>query len=120
MATENIDLAVPSKKIQRNLNAALGKPPTSGNNHQSKASTGNIIGDNKNEIVSGNQPSNQPISISSDSPSINSHRQSHKPKMGTKQSSNKSNRKAKQPLYHRYSLRNQRRQTPDSLEMGLN
>ena len=41
----------PSKKIQRSLTqikAALGQPPMSGNNHQSKESTGNIIGDNNN------------------------------------------------------------------------
>ena len=82
----------------------------SGNNHQSKASTGNIIGDNNNQIDSGSQPSNQPTDIGhSDSPSINSHRRSQKPKMDTKQSSNKLNRKAKQPVYHRYSLRNQKK-----------
>ena len=63
----------PSKKIQRNLtriNAALDQPPMSDNNPESKASTGNKIGDN-----------------------------------------NKSNQKAKQPVYHRYNLRNWNRQT---------
>ena len=63
----------PLKKIQRNLiriNAALGQPPMRDNNPESKASTGNIIGDN-----------------------------------------NKSNWKAKHPVYHRYNLRNWKRQT---------
>ena len=46
----------------------------SDNNHESKASTGNIIGDN-----------------------------------------NKPNQKAKQPVYHRYNLRNRKRQPRDRL-----
>ena len=77
-------LGHPSKKIQRNLNAVLGQPPMIGNSNQSKASTGDIIGNNYNQIVSGSQPNDQPTDIGSDSPSINSHRQSQKPKMNTK------------------------------------
>ena len=63
------------------INTALGQPPFSDNNYQTEASTENIIGDNNNQLVNGSQPNNQPTDSGSDSPFVNSHKRSQRPKV---------------------------------------